>query len=43
MGKCVYVVDDEPAARNGLSRLLRAAGHDVHDYSSVNEFLDALG
>ena len=43
MGKCVFVVDDDPAARNGLSRLLQAAGHDVHTFASANEFLDALG
>jgi len=39
---CVYVVDDDPAARSGLSRLLRAAGYDVRDFASSNEFLDAL-
>lgn len=37
----VYVIDDDPSARNGLSRLLRVAGYDVHTYSSANEFLAA--
>jgi FixJ family two-component response regulator len=39
---CVFVVDDDPSARRGLSRLLRAAGYDVCDFASANEFLDAL-
>ena len=41
--KCVFVVDDDPSARRGLVRLLRTAGHDVRDYASANEFLDAFG
>ena len=40
---CVFVVDDDLSARNGLSRLLRTASHDARDFGSVNEFLDALG
>jgi FixJ family two-component response regulator len=40
---CVYVVDGDSSARRGLARLLRAAGHEVHDFASANEFLDALG
>ncbi len=39
---CVFVVDDDPSARGGLARLLRTAGHDVRDFASANEFLDAL-
>ena len=39
----VFVVDDDRSARRGLARLLRAAGHDVRDFASANEFLDALG
>ena len=35
-------MDDDPSARRGLARLLRIAGHDVHDYASANEFLDVL-
>lgn len=40
---CVFVVDDDPAARNGLYRLLHAAGHDVRACNSAKQFLDALG
>ncbi len=39
---CIFVVDDDPSARNGLARLLRTAGHEVRDFASVNEFLNAL-
>ena len=39
---CVFVVDDDPSARNGLARLLRTAGHDVCAFASTAEFLDAL-
>lgn len=39
---CVFVVDDDSSARKGLARLLRTAGHDVRDFASANEFLDAL-
>jgi len=38
----VFVVDDDESARRGLARLLRAAGHDVSEFASANEFLDAL-
>jgi two-component system response regulator FixJ len=38
----IYVVDDDPSARKGLTRLLRTAGHDVRDFASANEFLGAL-
>jgi FixJ family two-component response regulator len=40
---CVFVLDDDPSARRGLTRLLRAAGHDFRDFGSSQEFLDALG
>jgi FixJ family two-component response regulator len=40
---CVFVVDDDPSARRGLARLLRTAGHDVRDFASAGELLDALG
>ena len=36
------MVDDDSSARKGLARLLRTAGHDVRDFASANEFLDAL-
>ena len=39
---CIFVVDDDESARNGLARLLRTAGHEVRTFSSSNEFLDAL-
>ena len=39
---CVFVVDDDDAARNGLARLLRIAGHDVRAFASANQFLEAL-
>jgi FixJ family two-component response regulator len=38
----VFVVDDDPSARKGIARLLRTAGHDVRDFASANDFLDAL-
>ena len=43
MTNCVFIVDDDPSARKGLARLLRTGGHDVRDFSSVNEFLNTLG
>jgi len=38
----VFVVDDDQSARRGIARLLRAAGHDVREFASANEFLDSL-
>ena len=35
----VHVVDDDNSLRTAVTRLLRAAGYDVHSYSSVGEFL----
>jgi FixJ family two-component response regulator len=35
----VYVVDDDPAVRKALSRLLRAAGFEVSCHSSAAEYL----
>ena len=43
MKSSVFVVDDDPSARKGLSRLLRTAGHEVCDFSSLREFLDSIG
>ncbi len=40
--KVVFVIDDDPSARKGLARLLRTAGHNVRDFESANDFLDAL-
>ena len=36
----VFVVDDDESVRRGLDRLLRAAGHRVEVFASVQEFLD---
>lgn len=35
----IYVVDYDTSARNGLTRLLRTAGHDVRDFASAEDFL----
>ena len=37
-----FVVDDDPSARSGLARLLRAAGYDVRVFASADEFLDTF-
>ena len=39
---CVYLLDDDPAARKGLARLLRAAGHRVCAFASADEFLENI-
>ena len=39
----VFVVDEDLSARRGIARLLRAAGYDVRDFPSANEFCEALG
>jgi FixJ family two-component response regulator len=39
---CVFIVDDDPSARNGLVRLLRAAGYDVQAFASGKELLETL-
>ena len=38
----VYVVDDEPAVRKALWRVLRVAGIEVSTFGSAEEFLGAL-
>jgi FixJ family two-component response regulator len=38
----VAVVDDEPAVRKALTRLLRAAGYEPLAYAGGADFLDAL-
>jgi FixJ family two-component response regulator len=38
----VYVVDDEPAVRKALGRLLRSAGLEAETFGSAEEFLGAL-
>jgi FixJ family two-component response regulator len=42
MKKLVFVIDDDASARNGLARLLRAAGYAVHAFDSANKFLETL-
>jgi FixJ family two-component response regulator len=39
----IAVVDDEPAVREALKRLLRSAGFDVRTYRSGADFLQAMG
>ena len=39
----VFVLDSDSSARKGISRLVRTAGYDVRDFSSTDEFIDALG
>ena len=36
----IFVVDDDPSARRGLSRLIQAAGMRVQSYGSAQDFLD---
>jgi FixJ family two-component response regulator len=36
---CVFIVDGDPSARSGLTRLMRKAGHDTRDFASVDDFL----
>jgi FixJ family two-component response regulator len=38
----VAVVDDEPAVRKALTRLLRAAGYDAKGFANGPDFLGAL-
>jgi FixJ family two-component response regulator len=42
MSNYVFVVDDDLSVRNGLSRLLRASGHNVRVFARAEDFLDAL-
>ena len=37
--KCVFVVDDDPSARHGLSRLVRTAGYDSYEFSADELFV----
>ena len=36
----VFIIDDDPSARRGLSRLVRAAGMHVETYASAQAFID---
>jgi len=42
-GKRVFVIDDDPSARQGLTLLLHTAGYDVSAFASADEFVDTLG
>jgi RNA polymerase sigma factor (sigma-70 family) len=35
----VFVVDDDPSVRKGLTRLIKAAGHEVEAFASARDFL----
>jgi FixJ family two-component response regulator len=35
----VFVVDDDLSARNGLARLIRTAGYNVHSFATTSAFL----
>ena len=37
----VFIIDDDPSARRGLTRLVKAAGMDVESYASAGDFLDS--
>lgn len=40
--RCVFIIDDNSSARNGIARLLRTAGYAVFDFSSAGEFLEKI-
>jgi len=40
-GPTVFIVDDDPFARRGLTRLVRAAGMPAESFASAREFLDS--
>ncbi len=42
LSRRVFVVDDDPSARNGLVRLLRTAGHDTRGFGSADQFLEEV-
>jgi len=37
----VYIIDDDPSARRGLTRLVRAAGLNSQSFASAADFLDS--
>jgi len=37
----VFIIDDDPSARRGLTRLVRAAGINVESFSSAGDFLES--
>ena len=36
----IFVIDDDPSARRGLVRLIRAAGMNVQEYASAKDFIN---
>ena len=38
----IFLVDDDLSVRRAVARLLRTAGHDVRDFASAQDFLEAL-
>jgi FixJ family two-component response regulator len=37
----VYIIDDDPSARQGITRLVKAAEYNVESYASARDFLDS--
>jgi len=37
----IFIIDDDPSARRGLTRLVRAAGMNVESFSSARDFLES--
>ena len=37
----VFIIDDDPSARRGLTRLVRAAGMNVESFASARDFLES--
>ena len=42
MKQQVFVIDEDSSARNGLTRLIRAAGYHVSAFDSANKFLESV-
>jgi len=40
--RIVFVIDEDHSARIGLTSLLRTAGYNICEFTSVNEFFDVL-
>jgi FixJ family two-component response regulator len=38
----VFVIDEDPSVRKGLVRLLSNAGYNVSQFTSLNDFMDAI-
>ena len=39
--RTVFIIDDDPSARQGLTRLVRTAGINTESFASAKEFLDS--